>query len=275
MTDPIPAISEEDATGDIAALFADIRATLGAPFVNLIWRHLATTPGMLAWTWSVVKPLHHTTALRDAASALRSVVQPPGGIGQPAFVFEAAGISANDRRVIAAMLRHYNAANAMNLLCLLVAQAILAGETPGRSAAPAQSIADHAAPPMLPRLLGLGEMAPGIASLVMELDQFGRLSKTAAVASLYRHLAHWPGFLAIVHAALSIPHATGALRTGHELTRAKAAELMRQHLLPIARLPSEPPGPGRQAAHEAIETFTQQMIARMVMMGEVMLAMLG
>ena len=274
MTDPIPAIREEDATGDIAAVFADIRATLGVPFVNLIWRHLATTPGMLAWTWSVVKPMHHTAALSEAASALRSVVQPPDGIRQPPFVFEASGVSADDRRVIATMLRDYNAANAMNLLCLLVAQAILAGEAPGHSASPALSVASHCTPPDLPRLLGLEEMSPAVASLVMELDQFGRLGQTAAVASLYRHLAHWPGFLAIVHATLSIPHATGALRTGHEVTRAKAAELMRQHLLPIARPPSEPPSPGRQTAHEAIQTFTQQMIARMVMMGEVMLAML-
>jgi hypothetical protein len=43
--DSIPAIPEEDASGDIATLYADLRATLGVPFVNLIWRHLATHPG--------------------------------------------------------------------------------------------------------------------------------------------------------------------------------------------------------------------------------------
>ena len=55
--DPIPAVREDAATGATAAIFADLRATLGVPFVNLIWRHLATMPGMLEWTWALVKPL--------------------------------------------------------------------------------------------------------------------------------------------------------------------------------------------------------------------------
>ena len=45
--DPVPSIREADATGDIAVLYDDIRATLGVPVVNLIWRHLAVLPGGL------------------------------------------------------------------------------------------------------------------------------------------------------------------------------------------------------------------------------------
>ncbi len=60
--DPIPAIREEDATGDVAAIFGDLRATLGIPLVNLIWRHLATIPGGLAWVWTLVKPLSGTAS---------------------------------------------------------------------------------------------------------------------------------------------------------------------------------------------------------------------
>jgi hypothetical protein len=56
--DSIPAISEGDAVGDVAALYEDLRVTLGVPFVNLIWRHLATIPGGLAWVWTLVKPLY-------------------------------------------------------------------------------------------------------------------------------------------------------------------------------------------------------------------------
>ncbi len=47
--DPIPAIAETEGTGDTAVLFAELRTALGVPFVNLIWRHLATIPGGLAW----------------------------------------------------------------------------------------------------------------------------------------------------------------------------------------------------------------------------------
>ena len=67
--DSIAAIPEEDASGDIATLYADLRATLGVPFVNLIWRHLATIQGGLAWAWTLVKPLYVIGASRGPADA--------------------------------------------------------------------------------------------------------------------------------------------------------------------------------------------------------------
>ncbi len=47
MSDPLPAITEAQASGAIADLFADIRATVGVRVVNLVWRHLATMEGAL------------------------------------------------------------------------------------------------------------------------------------------------------------------------------------------------------------------------------------
>ena len=44
MGDPIPAISESEATGSIAEIYADIRCVYKVGVVNLIWRHLATIP---------------------------------------------------------------------------------------------------------------------------------------------------------------------------------------------------------------------------------------
>ena len=37
MSDPVPAITEAAATGETAAIFADIRQVLGVDVVNLIW----------------------------------------------------------------------------------------------------------------------------------------------------------------------------------------------------------------------------------------------
>jgi hypothetical protein len=34
--------------------------------VNLIWRHLATMPGALEWTWGELKPLYRGAALAHA-----------------------------------------------------------------------------------------------------------------------------------------------------------------------------------------------------------------
>lgn len=276
MNDPIPAIREEDATGEVAVLFADLRATLGVPFVNLIWRHLATIPGMLAWTWSVVKPMHATPALRHAAETLRRGVTIPAGSWQSIEVFEAVRVMPDDREVIGAMLRDYGTGNSLNLLSLLLVQAVLAGETPGGRAVEDSGAWERSETVLrtLPPLPGFAELSPSLRKLVSALDQFGRLAATDAIASLYRHLAHWPGFLAVTHAALSDAHRSGSLRAEHRRTLSHAKALVHSQLLPLAEVPSPPPETGRAAAQAGIEIFTGQMIARMVVMGELMLALL-
>jgi hypothetical protein len=273
--DPIPAIREEDATGREAAIFADLRVTLGVPFVNLIWRHLATMPKMLEWTWALVKPLYESDELVRATETLRAAVRVPDYITQPDCVFGAVGVTAADRVVIGAMLRDYTAANASNLLCLLVAQSVLAGEAPS---SPVPAAVSGPRPPKtglgLPKLPGLDELSPEIRSLVLELDKFGRFAPTDASASLYRHLAHWPGFLAVAHAALSVPHRDGRLRSEHAKMRDRAQKLASDQFLPRAAGPPPPVCANTQVVRSSMELFTGDMIARMTVMGELMLAIL-
>src|SRR5260370_37121737 len=69
MSDPVPAITEAAATGEIAAIFADIRLVLGVDVVNLIWRHLATIPGALRWSWRALRPLYADGTIAEAAAA--------------------------------------------------------------------------------------------------------------------------------------------------------------------------------------------------------------
>ncbi len=56
--DPVSAIAEADATGETAALFADIRRTMQIPFVTSIWRTLAGVEGGLRAVWTAAKPLY-------------------------------------------------------------------------------------------------------------------------------------------------------------------------------------------------------------------------
>jgi hypothetical protein len=274
-SDPIPAIREEDATGREAAIFADLRATLGVPFVNLIWRHLATMPEMLEWTWDVVKPVYGSDVLVTASETLRAAVKVPDCFTQPACVFSAVGVTAADRVVIGAMLRDYNAGNAANLLCLLVAHAVLTGappkmQVPAASSCPALPRASVA----LPRLPGLYELSPELQSLVLELDTFGRFTPTEATASLYRHLTHWPGFLAVAHAALSVPHRNGRLLTEHAKMRERAQKLASDQILPITAARPPPVCVDIRAARTSMEIFIRDMIARMIVMGELMVTLL-
>ena len=63
-------ISEDEATGETAEIFSDIRITLGNGVVNLIWRHIATIEGALPWVWQAVKPLYISDVLKNEAGFL-------------------------------------------------------------------------------------------------------------------------------------------------------------------------------------------------------------
>ncbi len=55
-------VSEEAATGKVAAVFADIKATKNIAFVPNLWRVLATNPDHLELVWSRLKAIMHPEA---------------------------------------------------------------------------------------------------------------------------------------------------------------------------------------------------------------------
>src|SRR3954449_10199599 len=59
----VPLVGEAEATGRVAAIFADIKATKGIDFVPNIWRTLATHPSHLEMIWTRLKVLMHPEAV--------------------------------------------------------------------------------------------------------------------------------------------------------------------------------------------------------------------
>ena len=55
-------VEESEATGRVAAVFADIRATKGIDAVPNFWRALATNAAHLEMTWSRLKAIMHPEA---------------------------------------------------------------------------------------------------------------------------------------------------------------------------------------------------------------------
>ena len=55
-------VSEEAATGKVAAVFADIKATKNISFVPNMWRVLATNPDHLELVWTRLKAIMHPEA---------------------------------------------------------------------------------------------------------------------------------------------------------------------------------------------------------------------
>lgn len=278
--DPIPAVRETDAVGETAALFADLRTTLDLPFVNLIWRHLATMPGALGWTWQLLKPVYLAPALGEGADRLLRQTLPCPEI--PDFAWDAAGVGPGERRAIGQLIAGYNRGNSLNLQALLVACSVLRGEyrpsattTPiqkARPPAPPAPEDDRHAPP--PRLLGLDELSPPLLALVRDFDRFGRLGDSPAIASLYRHLAHWPAFLALAYAALRPRHLDGSLKAEQERMIAAARETSVDLMGRLDPTTAGSPPESRAEILDALEQFTGLMIARMVVMGAALGALL-
>jgi AhpD family alkylhydroperoxidase len=56
-------IDEHQATGEVAEVFADIKATKNIDFVPVFWRTLATNPTQLKLVWTTLKTLMHPEAV--------------------------------------------------------------------------------------------------------------------------------------------------------------------------------------------------------------------
>jgi hypothetical protein len=260
-TESVPAILEENATGEIAALYDDIRATLGGGIVNLIWRHVATMPGALPWAWQAVRPLYLGPGLAHAAALRGAIVLPR----VPAFsrdALAAAGVDDAGLAQIDAVLDSYNHTNA---LAVVVLSALLSfydpqPGTPAASPAALAPPAPRAPDGAMPVLLPLSAMRPEIARLIEELNGFGEDAEPGVVATMYRHLAHWPGYLALIRTALAPPESEGALRAMVREVRA----LGRAHGQAMAPLiaPGEPPETAARAL-AAFRRFAEHPIARM------------
>ncbi|MFY0611382.1 MAG: hypothetical protein JXQ99_07650 [Hyphomicrobiaceae bacterium] len=208
-SDPVPAIVEAEASGDTAALFADIRATLRVPVVNLIWRHLATIPGALPWTWATLKPLHDAGTLAAEAEAMNAGLKVPSEIVAPGAlsgeVLTAIGLSPTDIDQIDMILRSYGRSNTINIISVCVLSACLGSPAQREiSLRVDQNSRVGHRPPIggaMPRLMSPDEMAPDTRTLIDALNDIG--GRRAILPTMYRHLAHWPGYLKLVHDTLA------------------------------------------------------------------------
>ncbi len=250
--DPVPAVAEADAEGETAEIYADIRAALGIGVVNLVWRHLATIGGALPWAWRALRPVYASGAAAREGAALFDDLDLPVLPPFPPSALRLAGAPERDMGAIAAVLESYNRGNGTNLVALSALSAAPSDAPPAAGPPPA-AIATPIPP--LPPLDGL---EPDVRALVMALSEFGARPGDRIVPSLYRHLAHWPGFLALAWTAIAPLHADGRL---HRLAdAAREAGLARGGRL-AAEIDAGPAPPGAEAA---IEEFRRSAIGRMV-----------
>jgi hypothetical protein len=252
MSDPVPAITEAAATGETATIFGDIRQVLEVDVVNLIWRHLATIDGALPWAWGTLRPLYVDGSLRGEAMALAI----------PAEVFAGLGLRPDDMTAIRDILAAYDHTNGMAVLALSALRGCLDGHAPRDIQAAEPRMVSAAPQTKLPKLLDLTQMRAETATLVTALNGLGTRRPGAVLASMYRHLAHWPPYLSLAWLLLAPLDRDGQLAT--TIGQAQDAVSVRGDRL-LARLTASPLSSTQAAAiSAAIEPFAGDLIVKML-----------
>lgn len=244
-------IPESAATGTVAEIYRDIRATLSAPAVNLIFRHLATLDGCLEWAWSVLRPHYRAGRLRAAARRLLAEATPPA-LGRPGV-----DLTADDVAGLRATLGFYLDANPINLIGMQLLLRRLDGATHAQLGM-AELPAIPPPPAVIPKMRELADMPRALAEIVRELSREATGGDTV-IPSLYRHLANWPEFLRWAAPELRRALADGALAIAAQRMIAQGAAI-------AAELASSAPPPPEGEAGAKLRRYvrtTPEVIAPM------------
>ncbi len=256
-------LREEAAPAEIVRLYADLRVVSGVPNVNLIWRHLATMPGMLAWAWQVVRPQVAGGMAGSAAGRLRERFRPrvDSRLLAPA--------PAEARRLVAV----YNLGNSLNLVVLTCLR--LALEARLREGRPAP-LATETRRETLPAMPRRDALEAGLLQRVDALAARHAAAQRAGVTpSLYLHLAHWPALLPAVEAIVG-PLLDGGDHLRLAAEARQAAEQEARDLLPGLRDPGGGPSPAERAQLASVlDLFTGAVIPEMIPVGLVLEAHLS
>ena len=187
-------ITESQASGDVARIYDEIREAYAAPYVSSLFRHLATYPGLLEWSWEVTGPafasgmMQHTGWSHVDVSALPAL--PPLSRAR----LRALGVAGPDEAMIRDVCRTFTRVSPVNLVFAGCLARLLRGEAGAMASAP--SPAPQSLPAALPQLPGMvpWEGLDPARRAVVDIFET-ELAGEAFVPGLYRILAHWPGYL--------------------------------------------------------------------------------
>ena len=214
--DPVSAISESEAAGETAAIFTDIRRCMKIPLLTSIWRTLAGIEGGLRAVWTAAKPLVESGRPAAALQQLRDPSKLP--VPEPLVEGQLActGVEESQFFLIRSLIDAYNRSNGINLITL---SALVIGPSGNAAAEHSPQHPETADPPPWPELPPLpekNELSPQMWVFLERINRFGSVPDQPGLATIWRHLAHWPGFLAVVHAALAPLERNGTIRRSIE-----------------------------------------------------------
>jgi hypothetical protein len=207
----LPELQEREATGAIAAIYAEIRRLWAVPYVSSLQRHLATRAGWLEWTWAALAPAFTSGRAQVAAWRAAEGVTVPR---LPPVSRDALGVWGVDDAGLAALqatCASFVRVSPVNLVLSGLLRRLLRGGRPKGGDDLAAAWTPPAPLGPLPPLVDPAGLTPAARAVLASLGT--TVGGQPFVPGLYRMLAGWPGFLAHVATVLG-PHlhdaATGA-----------------------------------------------------------------
>jgi hypothetical protein len=268
-------LPEQNATGEIAVVYEEIRATYGAPYVSSLQRHLATYPGVLEWAWGIVGPGFHSGLIpKTAWQIAQDADHEPAPVAIDKNHLLDLGVDAPGVATISNIAENFVRVAPLNLLFAGCIRAILEGaDLPdGKS----QSASVQALPKPLqpmPAMLSPETLSPSLASDLHKLST--HLGDQTFTPGLYRMLVHWPGYL--THVADMI-----GPRLGQPDFQARCEGIAQRIVSAVPMVLSALPAPSNQSAPdpalvphiiEATKTY-RRTSPEMILVGTVLLKQL-
>jgi len=260
----LPELSERDAVGEKAAIYAEMKRLGGVPMVALIFRHLATIPGGIEWAWGAIGPAWREGRLQEAAwrIAREAPLEPLAAI--PREALDALGVDDAGLVEIRAVIEAYNRANPENMLSMLCLLRLLGGARAAVSPAPRAWTPPPALAPLVP-MVDVASMPAGVAALLELVAAPGNAGGPRVVQSLYRHFGHRPAFLALAVTLLRQRFDDGSI----DRSVASIVASMNAAADSIARGLPSPPAP--DASISAVcERFSSAVIPQMIVVGSLL-----
>jgi hypothetical protein len=247
MSGHLAEVAEVEARGAVAETYADIRATLGLPVVNLVYRHLATEPGRLEALWAGVVPALRDSVAPRLAARIASAADAPAVEAIPAAALRAAGIDARVLDGLARTLDAYDRGNAVNLLAITATLRGVDGRASTEAVAPSRGDEPRALPPMV----AVDRLYPAARALVEEMSAaVSGPARPLLVPSLFRHLTRPATLLPLAWTVLRSPLRSPAFEAAVERVTAAADDA-------ACDLPARVPRVEDEGARAALDPFVR------------------
>ena len=190
-------LSEDEATGEIAHIYSEIRRLWAAPYVSSLQRNLATKFGWLEWTWSAIGPAFSSgTAQRAGWEIAADLTLPELPLDRPALPH----LDKVDVQAIGDICANFVRVAPVNLMFAGLLRQLLLGLTPYGPGWPSVIWSPPEILPVLPAMVDIATIPADLQACLMKLGT--EVDGEPFVPGLYRILARWPQFIDYLSIAL-------------------------------------------------------------------------